>query len=233
MRARNDNGWGRRSAWAVAAALVALPAIAQSPAPPPAQNGDLPQVVAPPPAPPDDQAAKPQPKKAPLHPPNRAVPLDIDVISQKVARYPNNAYLLNELGNLLLKKGRRPEAQERYEQAVEIDEKFAAAWNNLGVVRASRGLPEGAEHAYRKAIEIQPNYALAWYNLGVSLDAQGMYDDAIEAYEQAFILDRNLLDVKHNPQVITNRRLAAVACQYYMDMGGTVTYPIESSYQPK
>src|SRR5262245_55987252 len=113
MRAQKGFRMSRRAVLGLSAALVALPALAQSPAPPPApapQQGDLPQVVAPPPASPADQGEKPQAKKAPLHPPNRAVPLDIDVISQKVARYPNNAYLLNELGNLLLKKGRRPEA---------------------------------------------------------------------------------------------------------------------------
>jgi tetratricopeptide (TPR) repeat protein len=174
---------------------------------------------------PEKESAKP-----PAHRPNRAVPPTLEVLAAKVARHPGQPYLLNELGNLLLLNGRRQDAELRYKQAVGLDPKFAAGWNNLGVVLASMGKFYPAEEAYRKAVKIQPNYALAWYNLGTVLDARNMYTEAIEVYRRAFVLDPGLLDVKKNPQVVSNRRIAAIAAQAYMEKGNTVVYPIDSAY---
>jgi tetratricopeptide (TPR) repeat protein len=168
--------------------------------------------------------------KPPAHRPNRAVPPTLEVLAAKVARHPGQPYLLNELGNALLLNGRRQDAELRYKQAVGLDPKFAAGWNNLGVVLASMGKFYPAEEAYRKAVKIQPNYALAWYNLGTVLDARNMYTEAIEVYRRAFVLDPGLLDVKQNPQVVSNRRIAAIAAQAYMEKGNTVVYPIDSAY---
>ncbi|HET8945949.1 MAG TPA: tetratricopeptide repeat protein [Candidatus Polarisedimenticolia bacterium] len=193
--------------------------------------------AAPPTQPPAAVPAAPEPEsptttapKPPARKPDSAVPLDIDVLSEKVARHPDNPYLLNELGNLFLKQGRRKDAEARYARAVKLDKNFAAAWNNLGVVRYALGHKSEAKIAYRKAVAIQPNYALAWYNLGVVLDAENFYTEAIHAYERAFALDPGLLDVRQNPQIVSNNRVPAVMAQTYIDRGGTVVFPIESSY---
>jgi len=193
-----------------------------------------PVVVAPPPAAPTATApARPEAKHEPARRPNRAQPLGLAVISEKVARYPDNPYLLNEMGNLLLKEGRRLDAEERYLKAVELDDQFAAAWNNLGIVRSALGNKSEAETALRTAVEVQPNYALAWYNLGTVLDAEQHYEQAVKAYERAFVLDPGLLNVKKNPQVVSNKLIAWVAAQTYIDRGGSVYFPIESSYPDK
>lgn len=217
----------------LATVLAAAEARAQATSPPEAAKPDTPPAAAPQPPAAQQPAARPETPKPPLRKPNRAVPLDVDVLSEKVARYPNNPYLMNELGNRLLAIGRRADAEEWFEKAVDQDEDFAAAWNNLGVVRHTLGYPASAESAYREALRIQPTYALAWYNLGVVLDVQDKYDEAIKAYERAFVLDPGLLDVKKNPQVVSNRRIPAVMSQTYIDRGGTVVFPTESSYPDK
>ena len=218
---------GRQFATLVALVTLASgsAALAQEPTAPPSQ-------------PPSAVPAEPEPveppaapvAKAPARKPDSAVPLDLDILSVKLARHPDNPYLLNEMGNLLLKQGRRKEAETRYARAVKLDRDFAAAWNNLGVVRYALGRKSEAKLAYRKAVAIQPNYALAWYNLGVVLDASNFYTEAIKAYERAFALDPGLLDVRKNPQVASNNRIPAVMAQTYIDRGGTVVFPVESSY---
>jgi tetratricopeptide (TPR) repeat protein len=233
-------GWNEGLIIAVAIlAGVLATTEARAQATPPAEPAkpDTPPAAAPPAAAPQpaasQPAARPDSPKAPLRKPNRAVPLDVDILSEKVARYPNNPYLMNELGVRLLAIGRRAEAEDWFEKAVDEDEDFAAAWNNLGVVRHTLGRPSSAESAYREALRIQPTYALAWYNLGVVLDAQDKYDEAIKAYEKSFVLDPGLLDVRKNPQVVSNRRIPAVMSQTYIDRGGTVVFPTESSYPDK
>ena len=209
------------AAWSLAAAQEPQAPPSVPPAAPPAVTPEEPE----PQAVPTPTAPKPPARK-----PDSAVPLDIDVLSEKLARYPDNPYLLNELGNLLLRQGRRLDAEARYLRAVKLDKDFAAAWNNLGVARFSLGKKSEAKTAYRKAVEIQPNYALAWYNLGVCLDALNYYTQAIKSYERAFTLDPGLLDVRNNPQVASNNRISAVMAQTYIDRGGTVVFPVDSSY---
>lgn len=212
---------------AAGAALLAAWSLAsaQEPQAPPAN---------PPAAVPEGPGTQAAPAPGALRPPARkpdsAVPLDIDVLSEKLARHPDNPYLLNELGNLMLRQGRRLDAEARYLRAVKLDKNFAAAWNNLGVVRFALGKKTDAKLAYRKAVAIQPNYALAWYNLGVTLDSLNYYTQAIKAYERAFALDPGLLDVRKNPQVASNNRVPAVMAQTYIDRGGTVVFPVDSSY---
>jgi tetratricopeptide (TPR) repeat protein len=233
-------GAGPRAAFAALVAAVAIPALAQDAQPPAAgapPAGTTPAAGAPPAAVTSPANAATEPTQAPAKPaaaparkPNRAVPLNLDALLEKVARYPDNAYLVNEVGNQLLLHGRRKDAEERFERAVKLDPDFAAAWNNLGVVRLALDKKTEAAAAYRRALKIQPNYALAWYNLGVTLDRQNLYDESLKAYETAFVLDPGLLDVKKNPQVVTNKRIAAVMSQTYIDRGGTVVFPLESSY---
>lgn len=225
-------GRAKRNLTALAAllALASIPeALAQEPVTPP--SGQPPAAAPALPAEPEstEPPAAPAPKP-PARKPDSAVPLDIDILSEKLARHPDNPYLLNELGNLFLKQGRRKEAEARYARAVKLDKEFAAAWNNLGVVRYALGRKSEAKLAYRKAVALQPNYALAWYNLGVVLDASNFYTEAIKAYERAFVLDPGLLDVRKNPQVASNNRIPAVMAQTYIDRGGTVVFPVDSSY---
>ena len=162
--------------------------------------------------------------------PNRSVPVSLSVIAEKVARYPHNAFLLNEFGNQLLEAGRVNEAELRYRQAVDIDPQFVMAWNNLGVARSALGKLKGAKGAYERAVRISPTYALAYYNLGVAHDAMGHYEKAVKNYERAIQLDPGLLNPRNNPQIASNRHLPAVLLQAYMDRGGSFVQPIQSAY---
>ncbi|HEU4400461.1 MAG TPA: tetratricopeptide repeat protein, partial [Candidatus Polarisedimenticolia bacterium] len=153
-------------------------------------------------------------------------------MSEKVARYPDVAFLRNELGNLLVQKGRLDEAVIHYQLAVKLEPQMVAAWNNLGVTLAGLGKVGPAKRAYQRAIKDSPQYALAHYNLGALYDTHGQYDQAIEQYKKAIQLDPGLLDVRKNPQVVGNRRLAAVLISSYVDRGGSVLLPVQTSYPP-
>jgi len=70
-------------------------------------------------------------------------------------------------------------------------------------------------------------------NLGANFDQRGDYDDAIDSYQRAIELDPGLLDVRNNPQVASNRHLAAILVKSYLDRGGSAVLPFQSMYPSK
>src|SRR5262249_55677073 len=163
----------------------------------------------------------------------QAFPLDYRSISDRLQSDPNNPALLNELGNILLQRGRPQQAIAQYEKAVKIQPDLVIAWNNLGVAYTAAGKPSDGESAYRRAIRISPTYGLAYYNLGANLAQREKDDDAIEYSQRAIELDPTLLDVRVNPQVASNRHLAAILVKSYLDKGGVVVPPVQSMYPAK
>ena len=62
-----------------------------------------------------------------------------------------------EFGISVAQRGLWREAIYRWEKAVEIDPKYAAAFNDLGIAYEHEGQLEKARKAYEKALELDPN----------------------------------------------------------------------------
>jgi len=73
-----------------------------------------------------------------------------------------------------------------YEKALDLNPKYAAAWNNLGIARKAKGDLDGAIAAYEKALELNPKHAVAWKNLGILFDLNlKQYSEALFCYIRA------------------------------------------------
>ena len=91
------------------------------------------------------------------------------------------------LGNILYKANRIPEAMDLFNQASEI--KPAVAHYSLGNALIEKGRTSEAIEEYRQALRIDPDYAEAHNNLGNALLLTGQVSEAIDEYEQALRLD--------------------------------------------
>ena len=83
------------------------------------------------------------------------------------------------------------EAEKAYRKTLEIDPKYAHAWNGLGVLLDDQGRFDEAEKALQKAIEINPKGADSWTNLGVLLAHQGRFDEAEKALQKTIEINPN------------------------------------------
>jgi Flp pilus assembly protein TadD len=61
-----------------------------------------------------------------------------------------------DFGIAVAQRGLWREAATRWEQAVELDPSYAAAWNNLGIGLEQLGRFDEARKAYEKALELDP-----------------------------------------------------------------------------
>ncbi len=78
---------------------------------------------------------------------------------------------------------------ECYDKVLEIDPKFAAAWNNKGLALRKLGRYDEAVECYDKALKIKPKFAAAWNNKGFALSNLGRYEEEIECYNKAIEID--------------------------------------------
>jgi tetratricopeptide (TPR) repeat protein len=77
------------------------------------------------------------------------------------------------LANALFALGHKERATERFYQAVELNSRFAEAWNNLGVVLSDLGRSSEAVIAFERALAENPAYTDAHFNLADLLDQTG------------------------------------------------------------
>ena len=91
----------------------------------------------------------------------------------------------SNLGNILYKSGRIPEAINRYEEALRLKPDLFEAHNNIGLaLAAANRLPEAMAH-FERAAAIHPNDSVVYFNRGAALAGAGRIPEAIAEYEHA------------------------------------------------
>ena len=85
-----------------------------------------------------------------------------------------------------------------YEEILEIDPAYAAAYINLGTINFHLRYYGRAEELYRRATEADPTYVLAFFDLGNVLDELQRPEESIAAYDRAVLLSPRYADAHYN-----------------------------------
>jgi tetratricopeptide (TPR) repeat protein len=93
-----------------------------------------------------------------------------------------------------------------YEEILELDPEFAAAYINLGTINFHLRQYDRAEELYRRATVADPGYVLAYFDLGNVLDELQRLDESIAAYRQAVALAPRYADAHYNLALAYERR---------------------------
>ena len=101
---------------------------------------------------------------------------------------PASPKLWNELGVSCHQAGDLEEAVGGYTRSLELDSRYALAWNNLAVAHLHHGNGD-AEAAFRAALQAQGAPADVWRNLALLLQRQGRRQESIAAYRSALTAD--------------------------------------------
>ena len=92
---------------------------------------------------------------------------------------PEDADVLNNLGNAVWQQGRSSEAMAYFMRAYQFKQNDFGILNNLGIVLWEQNRPERAIEFYRRALKLKPDSFDAKMNLGVSLSDVGLFDEAL------------------------------------------------------
>jgi tetratricopeptide (TPR) repeat protein len=101
------------------------------------------------------------------------------------------------MGNLLSRQNKLPEAVQHYEAALRAEPNYAEAHNNLGAVLLQQRRFEEALAHYQAAVRLKPEY-LYYFNLANAQVDAGHAADAVANYQQALRLNPNSSQAHHN-----------------------------------
>jgi tetratricopeptide (TPR) repeat protein len=102
--------------------------------------------------------------------------------------------------------GDKNRAVALYEQILERDPRYAAAYINLGTIYFHLRRYGRAEELYRRATETDPGYVLAFFDLGNVLDELERPEESIRAYQQAVELSPCYADAHYNLALAYERK---------------------------
>ena len=121
-----------------------------------------------------------------------------------LANTSNNYVAHNNLGKVVMLKGRLDEAVVHFRKALEICDDCSDVHNNLGHALARQGHWAEAITAYQAAIRTGPNYPNAHNNnnLGIALAKVGKTDEAIEQFREALRIDGDYREAHSNLAIL-------------------------------
>jgi len=129
---------------------------------------------------------------------------------------PQDAAVLNDLGNLLMLVPNPAEAEAAYRKAIEVDPNKASALFNLGLLLQQRGDLRDAYDLYERAVKADPNHAWAHYQIGTIQEVRGQTSKAVDSYARAFALDPQLAFPEVvNPHIVDNKLVTQAMLRAY------------------
>ncbi len=87
------------------------------------------------------------------------------------------------------RRGERDQAQQLYQQILQLQPNHADALHLLGVIANERGNNQQAIELIQQAIQFEPNKAFYYNNLANAFQAMGDYATAIKHYQQSLVLN--------------------------------------------
>ena len=114
---------------------------------------------------------------------------EAEILLRRLAgRFPNEALVWHNLGNVLRDLARPAEALDCYRKALALDPRLLDARNNLGGVLQTVGKFDEAEREYRACVAMAPDYALARCNLASVIIDLGRFSEAEAVCREAIEL---------------------------------------------
>nr|WP_315190868.1 tetratricopeptide repeat protein [uncultured Albidiferax sp.] len=121
-----------------------------------------------------------------------------------VQRYPDSGFAWKALGTMLQPQGKKEEALQAKQRAVDLLPGDAEGLCNLGRAYFELGRIAESIAVFRTTVAVQPDYAEAFNNLGLAFNADGQIHEAHRCFERAIALQPDFAEAYNNLSGIFN-----------------------------
>lgn len=103
---------------------------------------------------------------------------------EALKKAPQNAEILNNIGNCLFKMGRIKDALDSWKAALKITPRSGKISNNIGIAYYQLDQNKEAIEYYQKAVLFEPEFPDPYYNIASVYGFAGQFEDAITNYRK-------------------------------------------------
>jgi len=108
----------------------------------------------------------------------------------------------NDKGCAYNRSGNLEQAEQSFEAALVIDDKFVRPYVNLGNIYCNKSRFDDAKVKYNKAIKLDEASSAAYNGLGVVAVEEGKFDEAEKYFDKALEVDKNCNAAKINKMIL-------------------------------
>jgi tetratricopeptide (TPR) repeat protein len=131
---------------------------------------------------------------------------ELSLYRDSAEKSPAKARPHNNLGSILLRRNRLPEAIDEFRRALNLKQDYADAHYNLGNALVKQGnLTEGIYH-YMETLRLRPRNVKALNNLAATLTLKKRYDEAILYLKEALGINPKDPDLHNNIAILFKRQ---------------------------
>jgi len=138
-----------------------------------------------------------------------------ELLDDLLIKYPENPYILHNLGLVSAGLSDLKGACEYWRRAIDADPHFEVSYLNLGIAIIQRGDVKEAEMVLRTAITVFPDNPHLHYNLAVSLGYQKRYDEAEAEYNKVLEIKPDHVQSLFNLALLYQERNPAKAVELW------------------
>ncbi|MGD9066070.1 MAG: tetratricopeptide repeat protein, partial [Desulfobacterales bacterium] len=123
-----------------------------------------------------------------------------------VRKSPAKARPHNNLGAILLRRGRLQEAVDEFQTALDLKPDYVDAHYNLGIAMVKQGnLADGIRH-FSKTLNLKPRNVKALNNMAATLVLKERYPEAIDYLKRALLINPEEDDLHSNLGIIMKKQ---------------------------
>jgi Tfp pilus assembly protein PilF len=115
---------------------------------------------------------------------------NLELYEHTIAVTQNNFIMYNNLGTVLLKQGRLPEATEQIMKSLAIRPDYSESLLSMAFIYIANKQVDKAFDCLREILENDPKNTSALFNMGVILEIQNHAEEALRYYEQTVQFDK-------------------------------------------
>ncbi|MCZ2443899.1 MAG: tetratricopeptide repeat protein [Flavobacteriales bacterium] len=139
--------------------------------------------------------------------------LTVDVMTDSISLFPNQALLWYKRGVLYYETGDQTMAIRDFDQTIALDSNYTSAWHDRAICYFELDRFDSALSGFTKTIELDNTFYEAYFNRALVYEQMGKIQEAVTDYDQCIALNSSFAPAYYNRAVHLYAKNRSSACK--------------------